>query len=182
MTISIISSQYANPEELIVPPVNFSLVEKGVYRGSYPNFRNFSFLRHLGLKTVLFICPEDYSAKNLTFLGQNGINLITVPMEGNKEPFKQIPREQMIQALRHITDMRNHPIYVHCNKGTHRTGAVIGCLRKLQNWCITSIFEEYRCFAGAKSRQIDEQYIELFDSPVDELDPTYFPSWLTHLK
>lgn len=178
MSISIINAQYANPEELIVPPVNFSLVAKGVYRGSYPNFRNFTFLRNLGLKTVLFICPEDYPARNARFLRENGINLITVPMTGNKEPFTTIPREQMIEALQVITDSRNHPIYIHCNKGTHRTGTVVGCLRRLQNWCLTSIFEEYRCFAGAKARQIDEQYIELFDPAVDELDSAHFPSWL----
>lgn len=181
MSIGILETQYANPDEIIVPPVNFSLVAKGVYRGSYPNLRNFTFLRNLKLKTVLFLCPEDYVARNANFLRKNGINLITVAMSGNKEPFKTIPREQMVEALRHITDTRNHPIYVHCIKGTHRTGAVIGCLRRLQNWCLTSIFEEYRCFAGAKARQIDEQYIELFEPPVDELDHTHFPGWLQHL-
>lgn len=102
-------------------------------------------------------------------------------MEGNKEPFKVIPREQMIEALKHITDVRNHPIYVHCNKGKHRTGAVIGCLRKLQMWSLTSIFEEYRRFALTKARQIDEQYIELFDTNISSLDIYYFPSWLKHL-
>ncbi|KAH0792972.1 tyrosine phosphatase [Histomonas meleagridis] len=165
-------------DEVIVPPVNFSLVAKGIYRGSYPNFRNFSFLKHLELKTVLFLCPEDYPQKNIQFLKENGINLITVQMEGNKEPFKTIPREQMIEALKHLTDIRNHPIYVHCNKGTHLTGTVVGCLRKLQNWSLTSIFDEYRCFAGAKARPIDEQYIELFDPPKDDFDQNYFPSWL----
>lgn len=167
-----------NPEELIVPPVNFSLVAKGVYRGSYPNFTNFSFLKSLGLKTVLFLCPESYPQRNAEFLSKNGINRVDVPMEGNKEPFKTIADAHMVDALRFITDARNHPIYIHCNKGTHRTGTVVGCLRKLQDWCLTSIFEEYRCFAGAKARQIDEQYIELFELPRAALDRSHFPSWL----
>ena len=167
-----------NPDELIVPPVNFSLVAKGIYRGSYPNFRNFSFLKHLELKAVLFLSPEDYPPKNLRFLKENGINLITVQMEGNKEPFKTIPREQMIEALKHLVDVRNHPVFVHCNTGTHLTGTVIGCLRKLQMWSLSSIFEEYQRFAGAKARQIDEQYIELFEVPNDQFDKNYYPSWL----
>jgi hypothetical protein len=42
-------------------------------------------------------------------------------MEGNKEPFKTIPAGEMMAALRHITDTRKHPIYLHCNKGTPET-------------------------------------------------------------
>jgi tyrosine-protein phosphatase SIW14 len=170
-----------NPEELIVPPVNFSLVAKGVYRGSHPNVRNFSFLKNLGLKTVLFLGPEDYPLKNARFLRENGITLISVPMERNKEPFKTIPADQMMEALQHITNTRNHPIYIHCDKGTHRTGTVVGCLRKLQNWGLVSVFEEYRCFAGAKAQQIDEQYIELFEPVIRRLDLHLLPSWLRHL-
>lgn len=33
---------------------------------------------------------------------------------------------------------------------TWPTGTLIGCLRKLQRWNLTSIFEEYRRYAGTK--------------------------------
>jgi hypothetical protein len=42
------------------------------------------------------------------------------------------------------------PLLVHCTKGTHRTGCVVGCLRKLEGWSLTPIFDEYRRFAGTK--------------------------------
>ena len=29
------------------------------------------------------------------------------------------------------TDSKNHPMLVHCNKGKHRTGCLIGCFRKV---------------------------------------------------
>ncbi|CAN0338469.1 unnamed protein product, partial [Scytosiphon promiscuus] len=32
---------------------------------------------------------------------------------------------------------------VHCNKGKHRTGCLIGCFRRTQGWAVSSIFEEY---------------------------------------
>jgi tyrosine-protein phosphatase SIW14 len=32
---------------------------------------------------------------------------------------------------------------IHCDKGNHRTGCVVGCLRKLQRWSIASITNEY---------------------------------------
>ena len=66
---------------------------------------------------------------------------------------------------------------IHCNKGKHRTGCVVGCLRKTQQWSMTSIFDEYRRFAGTKGRVMDQQFIELFSDKV-EYDERYKPDWL----
>ncbi|URE42934.1 Tyrosine phosphatase family [Musa troglodytarum] len=49
-----------------------------------------------------------------------------------------------------------------CSK--HRTGCVVGCLRKLQRWCLSSVFDEYQQFAAAKARVSDQRLIELFDT------------------
>jgi hypothetical protein len=40
--------------ELFVPPLNFSIVAKGVYRSGYPNKKNHSFLKKLKLKSILY--------------------------------------------------------------------------------------------------------------------------------
>ena len=45
----------------------------------------------------------------------------------------------------------------------HRTGCLVGCLRKLQRWCLTSVFDEYQRFAAAKARISDQRFMELFD-------------------
>ena len=45
----------------------------------------------------------------------------------------------------------------------HRTGCVVGCLRKLQMWALSSIFQEYRDHSDPKARLLDEQFIDLFD-------------------
>jgi protein tyrosine/serine phosphatase len=39
---------------------------------------------------------------------------------------------------------RNYPLCLMDNVGRNRVGIVVGCLRKLQRWNLTSIFEEYR--------------------------------------
>lgn len=52
---------------------------------------------------------------------------------------------------------------IHCNKGKHRTGSVIGCLRKLRGWSLSSIVAEYHMFAQPKSRLEDQRFIEAFD-------------------
>jgi len=46
----------------------------------------------------------------------------------------------------------------------HRTGCVVGCLRKLQKWCLSSVFDEYLHFAAAKARSTDKRFMELFDA------------------
>ncbi|KAF9902667.1 tyrosine-protein phosphatase siw14, partial [Lobosporangium transversale] len=65
--------------------------------------------------------------------------------------------------------------------GKHRTGCLIGCLRKLQQWSHTSIFDEYRRFSHPKSRSMDQQFIELFDSREawKVIDPKWIPDWKT---
>ena len=55
--------------------------------------------------------------------------------------------------------------------GKHRTGCLIGCFRKIQQWSLTAIFDEYRRFAEPKPRFLDQQFIELFD--IGELSTTY---------
>jgi tyrosine-protein phosphatase SIW14 len=56
------------------------------------------------------------------------------------------------------------------------TGALVGCLRKLQGWNYNSIVVEYRSFAGSKSRYPIEQFIELFDTDLVVL-PSNLPQW-----
>jgi hypothetical protein len=47
----------------------------------------------------------------------------------------------------------------------HRTGCVVGRLRKLQKWCLSSAFDDYLHFAAAKARSTDQRlFMELFDA------------------
>jgi len=59
----------------------------------------------------------------------------------------------------------------------HRTGCVVGCFRKLQRWCLTSIFDEYQRFAAAKTRVSDLRFMELFDVSSIKHLPASFPCW-----
>lgn len=92
-----------------------------------------------------------------------------------------VPDDKICAALAVLLDRRNHPILIHCNKGKHRTGCLIGCLRKLQQWSHTSIFDEYRRFSHPKSRSMDQQFIELFDGREawKVIDPKWIPDWKT---
>ncbi|KAI9209278.1 protein-tyrosine phosphatase [Polychytrium aggregatum] len=161
----------------VVPPLNFAMVAPGVYRSGYPNKKNYPFLKKLGLKTVMFLCPEEYSEENVAFLESEGIQIFHYPISVNKEPFGEIDQKDIADALVQVLDVRNHPILLHCNKGKHRIGCLVGCLRKLQNWSMTSIFDEYRRFAGPSIRIADQEFIEVFSEPL-YYNPKHIPSWL----
>ncbi|GFZ52345.1 Tyrosine-protein phosphatase SIW14 [Saitozyma sp. JCM 24511] len=150
-------------EDDLVPPENFAVVCPGVYRCGFPKKRNFRFMETLQLKTVLTLVLEDYPEANLRWCQSQDIQFMQFGIPGNKEPFDNIPEDVICSALVAILDKRNHPVLIHCNKGKHRTGCLIGCIRRLQSWSLTSIFDEYRRFSSPKSRAVDQQFIDLFD-------------------
>jgi hypothetical protein len=84
--------------------------------------------------------------------------------ESTRSPWSPISEETVLEALRIILDESNYPLHVMDHQGSHRTGTVLGCLRKAQRWSLTSIFDEYRRYAGPKVRLANEQFIELFDT------------------
>ncbi|XP_024008300.1 tyrosine-protein phosphatase DSP2 isoform X5 [Eutrema salsugineum] len=179
-------------EELnLIPPLNFSMVDNGVFRSGFPDSANFSFLQTLGLRSIIYLCPEPYPESNIQFLKSNGIKLFQFGIDGKKcvpdleneiwlhlwsskhhkesplsktlEPFVNIPDHKIRKALKVLLDEKNHPVLIHCKRGKHRTGCLVGCLRKLQKWCLTSIFDEYQRFAAAKARVSDQRFMEIFD-------------------
>jgi tyrosine-protein phosphatase SIW14 len=163
--------------ELFVPSINFSMVCSGIYRSGYPTKKNFSFLKALHLQSICYLCPEQYAETNQKFCEQNNIAVLRFPMEGNKEPFVDIPEDILHRTLSALCDTRNHPVLIHCNKGKHRTGAVVACLRKLQGWSLASIFDEYIRFAGDKARVGDQQYVELY-RPIVILREPFIAPWI----
>lgn len=102
----------------LIPPLNFALVDKGVYRSGYPNSRNFPFLKQLGLKSIIYLCPPPYVESNSEFIEENNIKLFQFGVEGNQEPFVMIPEKVFQEALSVVLDERNHPLLIHCFKGT----------------------------------------------------------------
>ncbi|KAH0674094.1 hypothetical protein AABB24_007832 [Solanum stoloniferum] len=148
---------------LLVSPNNFSAVEDNcIYRSGLPQPSNFPFLQSLNLRSIIYLCPEPYPEENLEFLRINNIKLFQFGIDGTKEP-SAMSSSAITEALKVITDVRNHPVLIHCKRGKHRTGCLVGCLRKLQNWCMSAVVEEYKHFAGTKWRETDVKFLEKYD-------------------
>jgi len=154
------------------------MVMPGVYRSGFPKRKNLPFLRSIGLKSILTLVLEEYPDINQTFNRENGINFYQFGVPGNKEPFVDINPTIILHAVEELLDVRNHPILVHCNKGKHRTGCLIGCLRKACGWSLCSILDEYIRFSFPKSRFMDQQFIELFDVNRIRVKLRHIPVWL----
>ncbi|KAG8385778.1 hypothetical protein BUALT_Bualt03G0080600 [Buddleja alternifolia] len=160
-------------EDLFVPPLNFSMVDYGIYRSGFPDIPNFPFLKTLGLRSIIYLCREPYPEANMKFLNANGIRLFHFGVDGSKEPFVTIPEDTIRCALNVLLDERNRPLLIHCKRGKHRTGCLVGCFRKWQKWCLASIFDEYHRFAADKARVSDQRFLELFDaSTIKQLPPS----------
>jgi len=157
--------------------MNFGMVADDLYRSGQPNELNFPFLEKLQLKKIIFLAPDDPSQQFLNFVDDQEIELVHLGMDTQQNPWNPISEDIVISALRIILDPSNYPLAVMCNLGRHRTGTIIGCLRKLQRWNLTSIFEEYRRYAGSKVRLLNEQFIELFDTDLVGI-PEVCPKWL----
>ncbi|KIS68496.1 uncharacterized protein UMAG_10576 [Mycosarcoma maydis] len=146
---------------LIVPPLNFAMVSRGIYRSGHPNERNFEFLRRLSLKTVLYLGTEDYRSNMTNWTASQNITTHHLRLAINKEPTAEMDHADVVKALQLILKPENWPILIHCNKGKYRVGCIVGLVRRLQSWSHTSIFEEYSRFAGTKIS--DLEFIEVFD-------------------
>lgn len=147
----------------LIPPLNFGMVESGLYRSGEPSELNYPFLESLNLVSIIYLAPDNPSESLRSFVSEQNIELIHLGKEGTKTPWKPTSEDVVISALTWMLDDRNYPCHVMCQLGRHRTGTVIGCLRKLQKWNLASIFAEYRRYAGIKVRLFNEQFIELFD-------------------
>ncbi|RHY12627.1 hypothetical protein DYB37_009735 [Aphanomyces astaci] len=145
-------------EKTLIPPLNFSMVDSGVYRSGFPNKKNHAFLQQLGLRSVLYLCHQEHRPENIVFFEENNIQIFQCPIDGNKVFL--LPS-----------------IFLRPKSCDHRTGCVVGCLRKVQYWSLTSIIDEYCRFAGPRMRLLDQQFIEFF-SPVIDYDASHAPRWL----
>ena len=158
----------------LIAPDNFAMVESGIYRSAFPRHKNSSFFMNLGLKCVVCLVPEDYPEDMIDLYSQYGITLKQYGLDGNKRSLnKCINTNDLMMALFEVLNPSNHPILVHCNKGMHRTGSLIGCLRKLRGWSLSSIFSEYILYSSSRARLDDQIFIETFN--VEEFLEKYHP-------
>lgn len=145
-----------------VPPLSFAHVSQGILRSAYPMPVNFSFLETLQLRTIVCLSAgEEMQVANMAWADEHGVEIYHFRMPVCKEPFVENDEGCIRAALQVVLSEAHQPVLCHSDKGKHRVGVLIGCLRKTQKWSLASIFNEYDRFSGGKG-EADLEFIESF--------------------
>ncbi|KAI1135871.1 tyrosine phosphatase family-domain-containing protein [Hypoxylon sp. FL0543] len=142
------------------PPINFAMILPGLYRSGYPQVPDYPFMRTLKLKTIVTLVGKDLPHGFQQFIDGNQIKHEVFDMAGTKKA--DIPIKTMQTIIAVVSNRKNYPLLIHCNQGKHRTGCVVGVLRKTIEWDTNSIIREYTKYAEPKVRETDVKYITNF--------------------
>lgn len=161
----------------LIPPFRYAIVEDSFFRGAYPTIKNFRFLRRLHLKTLVSLTPEAHPNRDMReFCEHEGITVHNVFVDKFQDGVT-VTNAKVIQVLQIIIRPENLPVYVHCLDGTHVTGVVVMCFRKLQSWSLSTSTAEFCQFEkdGEISRE-ESQFVESFRGEIEV--PPVIPNWL----
>ncbi|KAI8692620.1 tyrosine-protein phosphatase siw14 [Fusarium solani] len=170
------------PAPLNGRPHNFGVVVPGVYRSSFPKSHDFDYIKGLRLKTIVsLVKKEEFDHDLEMFVAQEGIRQVVFNMKGTKK--EAIPLKTMKSILSIVLNKENYPLLIHCNHGKHRTGCVVGVVRKVAGWDVESVVAEYKSYAEPKSRECDIEYLSSFQTSTlcasNTLGPKYTRSQMT---
>ena len=105
---------------------NFYQVNSQLYRGGQPGRNGLEGLKKLGIKTVINLRDNDDNAKTEESEAEAlGLSYFNVPLNN----FKQ-PSDQTVEGvLKLINSAENQPVFVHCKRGSDRTGTIVALYR-----------------------------------------------------
>lgn len=182
----------ATPRPNYVPPLNFALVEDGIYRSGFPMPINYPFLRQLKLKTIIYLgdlgeevkknkpkkegdkkAPkkdkhgtQEILSNYKKWLDTTDIKFHQLVMRSSQEPFILNTQEEaqaaLIGALHLMLDKQNFPMLIHSNKGKHRIGVLVGLMRKILQGWCMSGIFEEYEKFAMGKSEYDLEFIELW--------------------
>ncbi len=106
---------------------NFKIVNDQVLRGGQPSDAGFKELAERGVKTVVDLrwVDEHSIPHEKQVVEADGMRFVSIPMKGIGAP----TQEQVYKALDVLEDRTSWPVFVHCRRGSDRTGTVLACYR-----------------------------------------------------
>ena len=120
---------------------NFAAVVPGIWRGAAPTAEGLKALKALGVTTIIDLriekkgqAEEDAAAKSL------GLKRFRIPMGAEAPTDKQVK-----EFLGLLAKSSSEPVFVHCQHGADRTGAMVGIWRVTQQgWGFGQTYTEMR--------------------------------------
>jgi len=120
---------------------NFGIVAPGIYRGGAPTAAGLRKLKEIGVCTVIDLRIEKRGqVEEAATAKQLGLERLRLPM-GREAPTKK----QVDTFLKTVKTPVERPVFLHCQHGADRTGAMVGIYRVTQQgWDFPRAWAEMR--------------------------------------
>jgi tyrosine-protein phosphatase SIW14 len=119
---------------------NFGQINANYFRGAQPQGRDYQALAAAGVKTVIDL-TEDGRDDEPGLVKQAGMTFYRIPLTTTDRPSDSA----VAQFLKLVGDSQNQPVYVHCQGGRHRTGAMTAVYRITQDgWTADHAYQEMK--------------------------------------
>ena len=139
LSVAIPASAQAGQRDVRID--NFARVDATYYRGGQPEGQDYADLAALGVKTVLNLTSDDAQPNEQAIVAQAGMTYLQIPMTTHTVPTDT----QISQFLKIVNNPANHPVYVHCVGGRHRTGVMTAIYRMTHDgWTADRAFAEMK--------------------------------------
>jgi uncharacterized protein (TIGR01244 family) len=140
LTVSAQQPQQQRYEQL----PNFHMVNERLFRGGQPKKDGIKKLADLGIKTIVNLRGESDDTKAEEHEAKSfGMRFFNVPMSSAGRPTE----EQVKLIFEIIESSENAPVFVHCRRGSDRTGVIIALFRiKYNGWNDTQALDEAKRF------------------------------------
>jgi tyrosine-protein phosphatase SIW14 len=140
---------------------NLQVVNEHVLRGGQPNDDGFKSLAQRGVKTVVDLrwVDEHSIPHEKQIVEANGMRFVSVPMKGFSAP----KEEQVLKALSVLEDSESWPVFVHCRRGSDRTGTILACYRiSHDHWDNQKALGEAKSYGFSMFEKAMRGFIERF--------------------
>jgi protein tyrosine/serine phosphatase len=138
---------------------NFGKVSDSLFRGAQPDAAGIQSLKRLGVKLIINLRrTNDVWPGEAANARANGIDYTNVPMKGLGRP-----ETEQIKSVLSIIESSTGPVFVHCQHGCDRTGAVIACYRiQHDQWSSDKALQEAAAYGLSKLERGMKQAVAAF--------------------
>jgi uncharacterized protein (TIGR01244 family) len=128
------------PEQRFEQLPNFHKVNERLFRGGQPKKDGIKKLAELGIKTIVNLRGESDETKAEENEAKSfGMRFFNVPMSSAGRPTE----DQIKRIFEIIETAENAPVFVHCRRGSDRTGVIVALFRiKHNGWTDNQAIDE----------------------------------------
>lgn len=121
---------------------NFGKINDKYYRGAQPDETGYADLAALGVRTVIDL-TRNGQLDEPGLVERAGLKFYRIPLTTTDRP----EESAVATFLQIVSDPANQPVYVHCQGGRHRTGAMTAVYRMTADgWSADRAYSEMKQF------------------------------------